>query len=134
MMKISKIRDAVEEFSGKTSDQARQLAIAGIAVIWILRVGHETGNIKFSHSLLLPLGGFVVALGCDLFHYLYYTVVWSIINSILNCRYHNDNKEVSISGTVHLIPSILFYAKVILTVVAYILLLRYMASQFNSNA
>lgn len=36
MMKLSEIRDAYEEISGKLSDINRQLCFAGFAIIWIL--------------------------------------------------------------------------------------------------
>ncbi|MBA3963462.1 MAG: hypothetical protein H0X40_16380 [Chthoniobacterales bacterium] len=126
-MKISQIRDAFEEYSGKASEQSRQLALAGVAIIWILRVGTSTGDIKFSNALVLPLGGFALALGFDLFQYVYYTLLWGIINSVLRRRHKNDEKNVVIWPLVHCLPAILFYSKIALVVGSYIALLTYMA-------
>jgi hypothetical protein len=134
MIKLSEIRKAFEEYSGRTSDLARQLAFAGIAIIWLLRVGDKTGDIKFSNSLLWPLGGFIIAVGCDLIQYLYYTIAWRIIDSAESKRDKNPNREVSVSKRIHWIPWILFGAKIVLIIVGYIFLLRYMALQFKANA
>jgi uncharacterized membrane protein len=133
-VKISKIRDAFEEFSGKASEQSRQLALAGVAIIWILRVGTDAGDIKFSNALVRPLGGFALALGLDLFQYVYYTLLWGVINAVLRRRHKNDEKDVVIWPLVHWLPAILFYLKIALVVGSYVALLRYMAQFIAVNA
>ena len=73
-MKIHEIRDAYYEASGTVSDISRQLAFAGIAVIWVLKVGDGSGGIPFSSELVIPLYCFVSALGLDLLQYVYILV------------------------------------------------------------
>lgn len=51
-MKLSEIRDAYEEISGKLSDINRQLCFAGFAIIWIF---NKTDNdISVPTELYLP--------------------------------------------------------------------------------
>ena len=46
-MKIHELRSTYYEASGKVSDISRQLAFAGIAVIWVLRVEQLKGSDPF---------------------------------------------------------------------------------------
>lgn len=65
-----KLKDALENYyfhSGKTSDLVRQLALAGIAVIWLFKY-EVTGVPKVPAQLLLPLGLIVCGLALDNFN------------------------------------------------------------------
>jgi len=129
-MKISEIRSAYYESTGKVSELVRQLALAGIAVIWIFRVGGDSsGGIKYGHTLIWPLGFFVAALGCDLLQYLYYSATWGILNTV-HWRKHKDNeKDIKVSGKWNWIGLIFFWLKVALAIIADILLVRYILRQ-----
>ena len=65
-MKICEMRSGYYEASGKVSELSRQFAFAGIAIIWVLKVGNDSGGIPFSTELVVPLYSFVVALVLDL--------------------------------------------------------------------
>lgn len=73
-----KIKDALENYyfhSGKASDNVRQLAFAGIAVIWIFKIDLN-GSPKLPPELLLPLVLIAVGLAADLFQYYFAAVCW----------------------------------------------------------
>ncbi len=128
-MKIHEIRDAYYEASGKVSEITRQLAFAGIAVIWVLKVGRESGGVPFSVELVMPLYCFVSVLGMDLLQYLYKSIVWGGLNSY-HWKKHKDNKkEIKISEKVNWPTNIFFWGKVAVIVYGYIKLLVFIHSK-----
>jgi hypothetical protein len=72
---LSDYRQDYYWFSGKTSDIARQLALAGIVVIWIFRTGNNSKP-QLPSELLLPLFLLVTGLALDLLHYIVATIIW----------------------------------------------------------
>lgn len=66
-MKLGDARNAYYDHSSRVSESTRLLALAGIGVIWVLRVDKSSEVI--TNSLLLPLLLFVACLGCHLLHY-----------------------------------------------------------------
>lgn len=81
--RLSDFQQRYTDVSTKASDVARQLAFAGIAVVWVLRgtetqlVGAAQPQQWFLPALLLPpLLGFCLALALDLFQYIVSTVIW----------------------------------------------------------
>lgn len=73
-MKLSEFRKDFDYYSGKASDNVRQLAFAGIAVAWIFRQGSD--GIKLSTPLVWAIFLFIVALGLDLLHYVVGARIW----------------------------------------------------------
>lgn len=61
--------------SGKASDVARQLAFAGIAVVWVFKQ-QEVAKVTLPEVLVLPALLFVVALALDLLQYVFATLIW----------------------------------------------------------
>jgi hypothetical protein len=75
MPKLSHFREKeYYYFSGKASELCRNLAFAGIAIIWIFKVD-KTG-MSIDKKLILPLISFVATLAFDLFQYLWGTIIW----------------------------------------------------------
>jgi hypothetical protein len=129
-MKISEIRDAYYDNTARVSDLVRQLTLAGIAVIWMFRVGgDDSGGIRYTQPLIWPLVLFVAALSCDLLQYVYYSVTWGVMNTKLWCKYKDNNKEVNVSPNWNLPGLTFFWLKVSLTIIAYVLLVRYILQQ-----
>jgi hypothetical protein len=72
---LKDIRASYYEFSGKTSDLVRTLALSAIAIIWVFRVDSPDG--PSVPTSLLVAGFFAVAtLASDLLHYVVATAVW----------------------------------------------------------
>jgi hypothetical protein len=61
--------------SAKAGDVARQLALAGIAVVWLFKVD-SGGVVTLPKVLVLPTFAFAISLAMDLMHYLVATVTW----------------------------------------------------------
>lgn len=74
MMKLSEIREAYEELSGKLSEINRQLCFAGFAVIWIF---NKTENdISIPSELYSPAFYFTLSLSADILQYIYSSLAW----------------------------------------------------------
>jgi hypothetical protein len=76
-MKLSDARDAYETQSGKASEIARQLSLAGIAVIWVFKSGTDQAPTIDQHLLRAALF-IVLALSVDFLQYLVGTTTWFI--------------------------------------------------------
>ncbi len=111
-MKIQEMVDSYHESSGKVSDLARQLAFAGIAVIWVLRVGDDPGGLPFSEKLFFPLYLFALALVLDFLQYLYKTALWGSLNRKYWKRHQSNEVDVSISGLVNWPTHGFFWGKI----------------------
>jgi len=65
-MKLDDIREQYWFYSGKASDISRQLALAGIGVVWIFKVD-QPGLPKIPDALRAPMAFLVLALFFDFF-------------------------------------------------------------------
>lgn len=77
MNKLSDYKATYEEASGKVSDLTRQMALAGIAIVWIFRQPDVQANI-ICKELIPPLLFFITSLTFDILQYIYKTVAWAI--------------------------------------------------------
>lgn len=123
------LRDAVDIFTGKLSDVSRQLNFAGIAVIWIFRVGEESGGIAYSSELLYPLGCFVLSLAFDFLHYLYASIAWSCFHTYKQRSGVDSTTDFKAPGWINYPSYIFFYSKALLVFGGYILLLLAIGQQ-----
>lgn len=122
-MNLGEVRQAYYDFSGKLSDNVRQLNFAGIAVVWIFRVGQDTGGIPFAQRLIFAMAFFVCSLGLDLLHYIWSTIVWGCFSRY---KERQEVREEEVFGAPRWFnrPSITFLCmKVIACIVGYVVLL-----------
>ncbi len=111
-MKIHELRDAYYEASGVVSAITRQLSFAGIAVIWLLKVGKNSGGIPFTSDLLIPLYCLVAALSVDYLQYVYKTATWGVLNHFHWRKYKDNVAEVNVSPKVNWLTNVFFWGKV----------------------
>lgn len=126
-MDIEKVRAAADIYSGKLSDLARQLSFAGIAVIWIFKIGGDTGGMVYPGELYIPLACFLFSLCFDLLHYAYSTIAWTLLG---NCMDKKNQTGCDISNAINIPSEILFYLKVVLVLIGYAILLCNLGSEF----
>jgi hypothetical protein len=79
MMTLDAARNEYYSHSGSASAAARQLAFAGIAVVWILATNEDVVVVQ-PESLRLPLLAFVATLAFDLVHYYWQASFWGIFH------------------------------------------------------
>ena len=112
-MKLQEAKDALYDSSGTLSENARKLAFAGIAIIWIFKTGDKgAASIAFSADLLRPLAAFIGALILDVLQYLYKSTAWWLYYAIKHSQNVADDHEVEPPGILNFITGVFFYAKV----------------------
>jgi len=129
-MKIGSIKEDYYEATAKLSEIVRQFDFAGVAIIWLFRVGKDTGGITYSNILLIPLGFFVASLTSDLAQYTYKSVLLGALNTYYWRIHKNEVTEVHYSGKLNWPTIFFFWAKIIFTVLAYLILSIYILYQF----
>lgn len=125
-MLVKEFLSAYDESSGQVSDLSRNLAFAGIAVVWVLRVGTDSGGIAISEDLILPLYCFVAALIVDFAQYIYKTLLWGGMNWYFWNKHQDMEYSVEVSGWVNAPTHILFWGKITLVGFGFIVLLCYL--------
>ena len=74
-MKLASAREAYEALSAKASEIARQLSLAGIALIWLFKSGTST-NAVLDRGLLRAALFIFLAITLDFLQYLAGTAIW----------------------------------------------------------
>ena len=127
-MNLADYRASYYELSGKASDVARQLAFAGIALIWIF---HQSGGnpIAIPPLLILPAALFICGLGFDLLQYAGGALIWGVFHRYQEKRLGVDSKKALSAPAWFNWPGIFFFwSKLVLVLAGYVLLLRYVLS------
>jgi len=130
-MKVQQMLEAHYEASNTASDMSRKLAFAGIAVIWVLKIGKDSGGIAYSPELISPLFFFVLALAADLSQYIYKAIIWGVLNSYHFRCHKNNDADVEISNLVNFPTNIFFLGKITSVIVAYAYLLCFLKSNMS---
>lgn len=125
-MKLSEYRKTYYEFSGKVSDVARHLAFAGIALIWIFKVGTKDSP-RVPTELLPPSAFFVASLALDLLQYIAATCVWGVFQWSEERKLENvtDNPELDAPSWFKWPQFIFFVLKLVAVVIAYYFLTKH---------
>jgi ketopantoate hydroxymethyltransferase len=74
-VRVKDCRDAYGYNSQKAGDVARQLAFAGIGLIWVFRTGADAAT-KIGPELYLPTLLLGAGLACDLLQYVVASGIW----------------------------------------------------------
>ena len=114
-MKLSEAREAYYDYSRTASTIARQLAFAGIAVIWLFRIDGSSGP-ALPTAFLTPLVLIVLALAFDLLHYIIGAAIWSRFG---RSKELTNNQEFDAPGWLNWPTLGLYYAKLTLVMIAY---------------
>ena len=125
-MKLKDCRETFYEFSGKLSDNARNLAFAGIAIVWIFKQ-EENGSYTIADGLKTAMLLFVVSLSLDLLQYIYQTIVWGSFHTYQENKLKHDEKAEFLSPRIFKnIAYVMFWSKVIVLVIGYVFVLRFL--------
>ncbi|MFA0522808.1 hypothetical protein AB4517_04195 [Vibrio sp. 10N.222.52.C3] len=127
-MKLSDIRAEVDSYTGGASSVNRQMALAGIAVIWI--IVKEDSDVAIQNGALWI---FVASLSADLMQY----ILGAISSKVLDIKkqielkrlYNKDDVKIEaddfeISSWWHVPTWLCFFAKIILVIWGYFSLLQ----------
>ncbi len=129
-MKLSDARESYYIYSGKTSDIARQLALGGIALVWLF--SDTKGESVMVPRPLLWAGLLIVtALALDLLQYVSATAVWGIYQRHKEKRGTDEEKDFKAPRQLNWPTIVFFVAKVPFMVTGYVLIGLYIAKRIG---
>lgn len=132
-MKLEEAKQAFYDASGTLSENVRKLAFAGIAIIWIFRVGNTAANLAFPPSLLWPLIAFIIALIVDVAQYLYKSTTWWLYYAWKHKQGIRDDGDVNPPGVINFFTGVFFYVKVACVTYAYYELFSFVAQAISNT-
>lgn len=133
-MKLEEVKKEYHIYTDAISKIARQLAFAGIAVVWIFKTDAPSGP-KVPHVLLWPMFFLVLTLALDFLQYGYGAVMYHISFERFERK---KNRTVPKLPETHNFPvsvrlvrpmDVFFYLKLVAVAVAYVLLILHLYRQ-----
>ena len=118
-MKLSEIREAYEKLSGSLSKFNRQLAFAGIGIVWLFRVTDSAGNTTVDSGMLVPVLLFVISFAFDLLQYLYLSIAWYVYYWCQRKKGVIEDGEVNEPEYMNVPAWIMWFFKVVALIIAY---------------
>lgn len=127
MNKLSDYKQTYEEASSKVSDLSRQMAFAGIAIIWIFRQTDQSEQL-ICKELIPPLIFFIITLAFDILQYIYKTIAWYIFYRIREKKTTKKNPDpLTQAKPIMNRPTwIFFWTKVVSLITGYIMIFMYL--------
>lgn len=126
-MKLSEYDKDYYAFSAKAGDVARQLAFAGIAVIWLFKIDASNAT-SLPKQLWWPAAAFICSLTADILHYLIQTMIWGRFAYVQRTKHgKTDDDVIPDPPSWYLWPAnLLFYVKTVSVVTGFALLFHYL--------
>lgn len=120
-MELYKYKDISYKYTEKASDIARNLALAGIGILWIIK---SNSDIKLTNDLLFtPLILMAISMLVDLVQYVLGGLIW--INFYTKHEKTNSsNDDIKSDPWRKNLLYVIYYIKFILMIIAYILIFR----------
>lgn len=80
MLKLKSIRGLKDTFSKQASDVARQLSFSGLALVWLLKSGKDSGLDGVPMGVRPAITWFCVALSADFLQYAWQATGWWVLS------------------------------------------------------
>jgi hypothetical protein len=126
MFTLEQAHERKDEYSETTSELSRSLSFAGIAVVWVFRVGgDDAAKIPFTADLLLPLAGFALTLLLDFFQNAYGAVSWWVFYRYKESKGVKSDDQVTTPRWMLYPNYACFFGKIGVLVASYVLLIRH---------
>jgi len=131
-MKLSGYKQDYYQYTSLASSTSRQLALAGIALVWVFKTQGDNGYV-LPNELLFPSICLIVSLGSDLLQYVTASITWGVFH-----RYHelkrkskNEDPELEASRYYTWPINFFFYSKIASVLIAYVYLLKHAISSVS---
>ena len=128
-MKLSEARECYYSHSGNASAAARQIAFAGIAVVWVFNQPQSSQPLALSEPLRIVLLLLCATLAFDLLQYAFSTAVWGFYSRYkekqLKHQFHN-NPDIEPPRELNWPGVGMFWLKLLALVFAYAFLGEYL--------
>lgn len=136
-VKLSKAHEAYSYSSNTASTIARQIAFAGIGVVWVFNLRAPHAAIAIPQPLRVVVLLLVVCLALDLLQYAYGSLVWAVFARILERRHANwpdEDPQMDASPSLNWPSLTCFWGKLVVLVIAYIYLAAFIASKLHASS
>jgi hypothetical protein len=124
-MKLSGIRDNYSFHSGKVSDIIRQMALAGVALIWVFK-SEVQGQAKIPNDLIPAAVLIVSGITLDFLQYVAGTLMWGIRARKLEKQSKQDDDTVPLPDWINYPALVFFWTKIPTIVAAYAILIYFL--------
>jgi len=131
-MKRIDILKKASEFRHKLGDINRQLAFAGIAIIWIFKIKDEN-DYSLPEELLIAVKYIVISLGLDLLHYIWLAGLYVFYHWFQEkIKKKPADSDIKFSYIIPRISDLFLLAKVGFTILGFCKILSYLNVTINS--
>ena len=111
-MTIKDIQETADVNTSSASLAARQLALAGIAIIWIFnQIG--INEISIQKDYIIPLYLFSLTLAFDLIQYTYAGIAWNILTVSKEKKDNKSDHNYVIGEGINVVSYIFFISKIL---------------------
>lgn len=131
-MNLIDVQKTVDTYSSAASKITRQLAFSGLAIIWVFKTdggqGYAVADGLFTAGFLI-----ILSLTMDFAQYVYGSIAW---HSLHVYKEHEkvDTDVDFLAPTYFNLPTfIFFYCKLLLMIISYIYILKYLAKILTSS-
>ena len=131
-MRLKDCRELYADHSAKASEKVRSLAFAGIAIVWVFRVGDGL-NSKFPAQLLLVLLLLAIALALDFLHAVAATIAWGVYGRYCEKQCPDEKREFQAPPVINWPALTFFWLKIPAVFAAYVLLALFLVSRWVPN-
>jgi hypothetical protein len=132
-MNLAFIRERYSYYSGKASDIVRQLAFAGIALVWLFKTEIK-GQWGIPTELFPAAGLIVLTLSLDFLQYAAGSLIWAAYNKVKESAHTADEAEFLAPRLINWPTNFFFWTKVVTNTLAYWLILRFLARRIFGAA
>ena len=130
-MKLAYVRERYSYYTGKASEIVRQLAFAGIAVIWVFKTDRGD-QVRVPQELLPAAIALVAALVFDFLQYVAGSLAWGIYQKVKESGGAKEDTEFLAPRPINWPALALFWSKVVAIAIAYALLLCFLVRRMWS--
>ncbi len=131
-MKLSEARNAYYTHTGNASSVARQIAFAGIAVIWLFNTPAGDKPINLPSELVFVALLLVISMSLDLLQYVSASLVWGLFSRNQEIKNKHKLKSDPYCPANPLLnwPSLIcFWLKIVFLIASYIYLGKFMLTK-----
>ncbi|MDI9239868.1 hypothetical protein QLQ15_13230 [Lysobacter sp. LF1] len=131
-MQLSDLREYYNIVTEKASSRARELSFAGIALVWLFKSpGPAVASIP--SDLLIPAALFVGALGLDLLHAMYASLLWGAYNRYYEKRLKEDDEFEGVHPVANWPTIAFFWGKLACVFAGYLAIFNHMFRLFAAR-
>lgn len=131
-MKREQVREAYQQRSTTASTVCRQLAFAGIAIVWLFRTNPKgpATTAQLDPDFIWAGLLLVIGLTLDILQYIYASAAWGILNRVLERRGLPRDHEFMVHPAINWPTLWCYWGKLVLVATAYIMILIELLAKF----